>query len=469
MKGKNPQPKVSEVGISHCAAKYALAISDPWAKDAQGACVPRHPSRPSQKITEYNRFQLTLGGSSAANATVGAIFVLPSLANDAPTILYADNIAQLGALPTAAQIQALLPFMRVVNPNSPYSSASFTETFGPASGPSVQGRIVSSGISIQYMGSELYMGGTYSMFVSPNHDNLAAYNGSALASYDETLIERITQKKQWLVTSGIDEGELVYNLNTAIDSTGTSLVTPLVYPYSNGQTFNSSTLTSQWSGVLSVATTSASTSIQLSGVVGTVPSSGSVCFLNNGTAATVATPSTISYTAVTQSGSTATLTITAGTVGTLLAGIPFSSVNAIGFGTPAPGCIPGGACMVIYVQPANASSSNGNVFEVEYCQHVEYIGPLTSALHTPTHSDARGFEIVSTAAQRLPAARVESPQVSLPTLMFNEIRQVLHETAPVAVRGAGNFLRAGVSYGLQRLGNYAVNSMMPSSRLAIGM
>lgn len=469
---KAPKPKVrvtgqseASLGLSHCALKYALAISDPWHKDAQGACVPRHPSRPSQKITEFSRFQITVGGGTNVNASVGAIYILPSLANDSPAILYADNITQLGALPTATQIQALVPFMKAITPNSPYNSSQLTTTLGSSAGPAAQGRIVSSGVSIQYMGSELNMGGIYSMYVSPNHDNMASYNGAALASYDETLIERITTKRQWLVTSGLDETELVYNLSTAIDTTGTTLVTPLVYPFSNGQVFSGAVLTSQWSGTLGTALTSTSTTVSLTGVVGTIPGSGSVLYLNNAGAASVGTPTTLAYTGATQSGSTATLTIVSGTVGAIPVGVPFSSVGAIGFGTSAPACIPGGAPMVIYVQPA--VTDKGNVFEVEYVQHVEYIGPITSALHTPTHSDSRGFEVVSTAANRIPSARVESPETPIARLMFNELRQVMAEAAPVVVRNVGNAARVGGNLALRAIGNYAMNSMAPMSRLAI--
>jgi hypothetical protein len=120
--------------------------------------------------------------------------------------------------------------------------------------------------------------------------------------------------------------------------------------------------------------------------------------------------------------------------------------------------------MVMYIQPANASTANANVFQIEYVQHVEFVGPLTSALHTPTHSDSRGFEIVSTAAQRLPAARVENPSAAISSLMFKELKQVAMEAAPVAVRMGANL----ASRGAYALAGMAANSMIPSSRLRLG-
>jgi len=115
--------------------------------------------------------------------------------------------------------------------------------------------------------------------------------------------------------------------------------------------------------------------------------------------------------------------------------------------------------MVFLIQPAIATSTN--IFEVEYIQHLEFVGPLTSALHTPTHSDSVGFEVVQNAAARLPAARVESPGTSILTLMGREIKQVLMEQAPVAARAVANM---GLSYLGGRLGGVISNT----SRLAIG-
>jgi len=454
------QSQVNNLGISHCAGKYALAISDPWNKMAQGACVPRHPSRPSQKISIFNRFQLTLGGT-AKFGTIGAVVVMPSLANDAPTVYYADNVAQIQSLPTtAAQLQALIPFMKPVTPNSPYSSAQFTEPVGSGSGAQVQGRIVSSGVSIQYMGSELYKGGTYTMFVSPNHDNMLGYPATSLSSYDEALIERITNDRQWLVTSGIDEAELVYNLSNTLNSSGTAYTTQLVYPYSNGQVLGSvNNNLSNWTGSTS-DTASGATTVVVTGVSGTVPATGtfSVLIPDSGKTPTV---TVVTYSAVSRAGDTCTFTTTALTAAlavslTVSGGVSYSSTTA--------GCVPGGAPMIIYIAPANSSLNNANVFEVEYVQHVEFVGPLTSALHTPTHSDSRGFEIVSTAAQRIPAARVEAPNKPLSRIMYDEVRQVIAETAPVAM----NALRSAASSGLRYAVTSAANSMISGAgRLAI--
>jgi len=455
VKAQRPKHRVTSSPLSHCAQKYALAICDPWNMEARGACVPRHPSKPSQKITLYNRFQMTIGGTGNF-ASVGAIVVCPSLANDAPSVFYADNVAQIQTLPSsAAQFQALLPFLKPISVNSPYTSSQFTESPGTGVGPSVQGRIVSAGISIQYMGSELNRGGTYTMFGSPNHDNMAMYPATALAGYDETFIQRITEGKQWLTLSGIDEPELVYNLGAAVDSTGTNFVTPLVYPYSNGQTLGGSVSLLNFTA-LTAAYTSGATSLVVTSLNGTPASSGTFSVLIPGATGSVPTTVVFTYSAFTLA--TNTFTVTGQSV-TLAAGLTVSAGN---YSSTISGCIPGGAPAIIYVQPS--STSVANTFEVEYIAHVEFIGPLTSALHTPTHSDARGFEIVNTAAARLAGERVQNPLTPVPTLMFNQIRQVINETTPAE----RTMIMDGVRSVAGNLMGYA-NSMLPSmGRLTLG-
>lgn len=454
------RPASRGAGLSHCAQKYALAISDPWSPLAQGACIPRHPSRPSQKITVFTRFQLSIGGSSASG-TYGAIYVCPSLANDAPTLFYLDNTAELAALPsTSADIQKLLPFMKQVLPNSPYPTSAFQQTLGGGSGAAVQGRIVSSGLSVQYMGSSLNQGGVYTMYCNPNHDNMLTYAPTSYSGYDETLIDRIGDKKQWMVTSGIDDSELTYSL-FANNTAGTDYLTSCVYPFSNSQTIATEgtvgTNLIQFKGAVSAAYAIGATSVVVKDLSGVPPATGSFAVLQPSPNA-VPTVVVVTYSAVTLSGSGSigTFTVTALTTALVL---DQKVSSAPGYTSGSLGCIPGGAPMVFLIQPAIATSTN--IFEVEYIQHLEFVGPLTSALHTPTHSDSVGFEVVQNAAARLPAARVESPGTSILTLMGREIKQVLMEQAPVAARAVANM---GLSYLGGRLGGVISNT----SRLAIG-
>jgi hypothetical protein len=66
----------------------------------------------------------------------------------------------------------------------------------------------------------------------------------------------------------------------------------------------------------------------------------------------------------------------------------------------------------------------GNTFEVECVIHAELIGYKSQSMLTPTHSDARGFEVVQQAAGNLNNARSKNPRASLRNLLFDGIREV---------------------------------------------
>jgi len=77
----------------------------------------------------------------------------------------------------------------------------------------------------------------------------------------------------------------------------------------------------------------------------------------------------------------------------------------------------------------------GNTFEVELVQHMEYIGAATSTMATPTHSDARGFEMVNTASNRLAQLRVTHPSAPTMALMSHALKEVAGELKPYAMAG----------------------------------
>lgn len=87
----------------------------------------------------------------------------------------------------------------------------------------------------------------------------------------------------------------------------------------------------------------------------------------------------------------------------------------------------------------------GNTFRVEYVQHVEYVGAASAAMQTPTHSDARGFEIVQEAASTLPLVIASTGKRAEP-VMRDLIRRGIRELAPVGralVRSAADYFLPG--------------------------
>jgi len=474
--------------LSHCAAKYALAIFDPWNPDAQGACIPRHPSRPSQKITLFSKTQVQFGKVG----NIGAIFMTPSLTSDAPNLWYSPEIYPVTSLPSTSAIFAYaLPWMTPIYGNAPYTAAQLTETASTSAGaPQASGRIVSHGVSISYKGVTFNEGGIYTLFASPNHDNMLNYAPSALAGYDETVTNTISRKTEWLNVSGIDEDELVYTLSIPLDATGTPYVTPVVYPFCNAQIWSSTayggpkwgggssravsgSITS-FTGVLATATTDASTSLVI-----TLPATAPLyeCFASTGTVtvypsgnttnkfagSTVLTSDTapilVPYTAASISSATLTLTIAAGAVGTIAVGA------AVGTGTGGQvGFAVGGACGAIYVQAQSANSpAVSSLFQVDFVTHAEYTGPLTSALHTRTHSDARGCEAVMSASQQVYAKKASDPTKSSFQAGLEALGDVMADLATPGSRIQKMASVAGTAYSYVK-GMYN----MPGDRMTTG-
>jgi len=440
-------------GLSMCAAKYAKALSDPWSAEANGACIPKVPSRPSQKLRLFTRFVVTI--SEATGGTI-PIYFTPTLGKGSPVALVGQtqSAAALATSPnpltvfasrlstaagaatinttsgsatvtlqtvnglvstgssitgnfgvsSASKTSKLVALISgvdgkagavytmdsaagtttsninavVSNPggftpqyiNSPYETNQFADSLN--GGSSVQGRLVSFGASVQYTGTVLNMGGLYYQFVSASHTNMNQLSTTAnfLGSQDETLVDRITSKKQWFATGSIDDIETSYTgpYSTEVNSFG--LPTNNLYPYSQGYSLSDS---------------------------------------------------------INQQISTGQ-----------------AELNAI-----APGGI-GGAPMVVLIQSPGPAT-----FEVEIVEHVEFIGASTAAFHTPTHSDSRGFEIVNTAVQKLPSLRVSQPNASPPKLMASSILETIRELSPAINAGAkmlGNyFSSASMNHNLSRL------------------
>lgn len=214
------------IALSECAQKYAIAISAPWDPRAEGACIPRHPSRPSQKVKTFARFTMTIGTGG-----VGFVHVIPSLAANAVNAVYTSSTY---AGTTIGGVSTATTGISTYGNNSPYQLTAFSASGSGA--PNIQGRVVSVGMSIQYTGTKLNEGGLYYMLVDPNHQNCNRFTSLAdIGAFAEALTIRVDDSKQWLLTSSIENKELEYynsNTNAAITALDA------VFPYSQGIEFS---------------------------------------------------------------------------------------------------------------------------------------------------------------------------------------------------------------------------------------
>lgn len=428
------------MGLSDCVYKYKVAISDPWNLQADGACIPRHPTRPSQKVKLFTRVPITMTSGGKLY-----IAVVPCLAKDIATVYYAVvgstvtlpypvfnttncisynpgntaleftsftgsfsggiltvtalvgeiaagstyNMSTPAGLPPFTVYEQLSgppmglgryrvslqstvastaytagsrtnaadnPAVSVATINSPYTSGMFSSVLNEtATTGTVSGRLVSVGASIQYTGTLLNQGGTYYMYTSPDHSNINSPAYVDLGACAEAFVERITSKKQWIMTSSISDAEMNYPDQSSQESTYAVSDSPygLVFPYSGGA---------------------------------------AMC----------------------------------------------------------PGLYLGGVPIMIQANVPNAAS-----FELEVVQHVEFVGPATQAFISPTHSDARGFELVSNASAMIPQLRTAMPNVALPSLMDKAIAMAQNALRPVAY-AAGRGVVDALSSRLGRMGTGVV-------------
>lgn len=223
------QPKKSKVEqgllISPCAMKYALAMVDPWSNQATGACVPYPPSRPSMKYRAFTRGIVTIGSQ------IGFIAVSPTLVSDYSCIFYstsdfAGNQITATNVPTTGVAGASL--------NLPFDSA-YLVTESATFSTKVSGRIVSVGLSLKYIGTELDRGGRVICYTSARHQNINSLTAASLGSFLETEFSTpgSDRAKCWLTAYGIDDSEYGYCEASPTDSEETSFILRC-FPFSQG-------------------------------------------------------------------------------------------------------------------------------------------------------------------------------------------------------------------------------------------
>lgn len=207
------------VTLSECAYKYGLAVCDPFNPKALGACIPRVPALPSQKIELFTRFSITLGATS----TFGAVWVSPTLANDANLAYYTTS--------TATGFDGSAQYLKQTNITAGYigtakfSSAPYSTTLLQANPQTVTGRIVGVGMMIEAATPALYLGGSTIGYASPTHDDVSELSYNDLLGQDSAMYFPTTRKKYELFTSTVD------NLEWDYARAGLGLIA--IHPYSN--------------------------------------------------------------------------------------------------------------------------------------------------------------------------------------------------------------------------------------------
>jgi len=226
-------PKDNGVKLSPCAIKYALAIADPFSPGAKQSCVPRAPSIPSLKNTAVTRITAFVGTSG-----VGFVLLNPTLANDLPALWYTQaTFTGLAVTPLSAN-NTITTGVTTSNLPLPYNSTSLLSSGGSYQ---VYGRIVSSGLRIKYTGTTMNESGAYYCYVTPNHDNVMGYAGSASAAGAllETSVTSIDREPCSIACYGINDNETTYsNTNSGTSQSVLFPFSAINNTFNNGYTYN---------------------------------------------------------------------------------------------------------------------------------------------------------------------------------------------------------------------------------------
>lgn len=149
-------------GLSHCAADYAAALANPFTGPL--ACIPDYPVLMTRKVRSFAK-----GVVSTGTAGFGFVAITPQngVANDLRFCGFTDA-AFTGTAPTMTT--GNVTGINYSSSNAEYVAATFGSGLN-------QYRVVSCGLRIRYVGTELDRGGQLVGYHDPQHFSIMASPG----------------------------------------------------------------------------------------------------------------------------------------------------------------------------------------------------------------------------------------------------------------------------------------------------
>lgn len=221
VKTKTKQQKKEQITMIPCTVRFALALSDPFNINARGACVPLGTTA-TYKTHAFARFDVV------TTATPTYILITPSLANNSPTAYYTST----GSVSTVASPLASANTLNVgwnrLFHNGPFTAAQ-------VSSGAAAGRVVSTGVRIQYTGALTSESGLFYCYHDPLHANISGVSISDLGAFTQAEIGAVSRIPCSHVVHPVNAAEANFQ---AVDQVagGSQYTTTMCYPFSNGQT-----------------------------------------------------------------------------------------------------------------------------------------------------------------------------------------------------------------------------------------
>lgn len=249
----NPRSEFTKgnLHLSEITSKYLLSYIKPFSMSARNAKVPRPNSTPSYTSQGFVR-----GTGAIGTAGFGFIALLPCLSNDRPCLIYTTSeytLSRMSILPndiTAAQLMSyaggtLSPAGTAMT-NLPFTTSNLV---GTTIGNTIQGRLVSAGIKMSYVGTTLNTSGLLYGYNDPENVNIGGgshnsttagtggYDVARISQFDSTEIKNADRKGMEIVCIPSEN-----NFSDYPPFGATAL--RKVYPYSQGQSTNIPTASS---------------------------------------------------------------------------------------------------------------------------------------------------------------------------------------------------------------------------------
>lgn len=222
-KAKNPVASGFKV-LSDAASVFALACTDPWNQLCNNVSMPTMSAGASYKCRVIKRLIVTSGASG-----YGFVAFAPALANDVNSLIYSSASTWTGSAVTTTTAAGL---SLAALDKLPFASASLTDLTATNG---VAGRIISYGIKINYIGTEVDKGGVYYTYVSSSRESVNGYTADTLGALVQTALRPIDRREMNAVVTPTNRHESDYSNE---DQTDTDLI---LYPYSNSAAYTAGT------------------------------------------------------------------------------------------------------------------------------------------------------------------------------------------------------------------------------------
>lgn len=217
------------ISLSACAMKYAAACNAPFSEAARGSCVPIG-GQPSYRITAFVR-----GDGAIGTAGVGYVAMTPTLASDMPFVFATNSLYTQSGLSVVSALNNLRTGVDAVVHNGPYAGSKYYP--GANLKPSVFGRVVGCGLTLNYSGTTLSQSGMASCYRSASHSSAVTSSSADVASIaflgarPDTIVCPFTRDPCMVTDFAASEDELGYPSGEEIGDAALTL-----YPFCKGVT-----------------------------------------------------------------------------------------------------------------------------------------------------------------------------------------------------------------------------------------